>query len=124
MASWQLTNTVGHISAYLGNKMEEPFDTGDFFESKDGTKIPRNSQFPIVVLKAKKVQLDTLAKNLQNSKLLFIVYVQDMIDLGDDEKLATALKAKNFQEMDIIGIGIFGLNDDVKKLTGELKLWK
>ncbi|MBI3442534.1 MAG: hypothetical protein HY007_02105 [Candidatus Sungbacteria bacterium] len=31
LASWQLTNTIGHIAAYLGNKMSEPFDTGEFF---------------------------------------------------------------------------------------------
>ncbi|MHB8652168.1 MAG: hypothetical protein ACYC8S_03475 [Minisyncoccota bacterium] len=48
VASWQLTNTVGHIAAYLGNKMSVPFDTGEHFVSRDGTSFPRNSQFPVV----------------------------------------------------------------------------
>ena len=40
LVSWQLTNTIGHIAAYLGNKMSEPFDTGEAFVSKDkGIKI-------------------------------------------------------------------------------------
>jgi len=124
LASWQLTNTIGHIAAYLGNKMSEPFDTGEFFASKDEINFPRNSQFPIVALKADEDQLRNLAGRLKNSHLSWIVYVQEMIDMIDDEELASVLKTKTFKDIDILGIGIFGPKEELKTLTGEFKLWK
>jgi len=124
VASWQLTNTVGHIAAYLGNKMSEPFDTGECFVSKDGVNFPRNSQYAIVALRATKDDLTNLANKLIGSKLLWIVYVQEMIDLLDDEELGKTLNSINSMEMNILGIGIFGSKEELKELTGMLRLWK
>lgn len=124
MASWQLTNTIGHIAAYLGNKMSEPFDTGEFFASQDGHKLPRNSQFPIVVLRATKDEIMSLSLKLQDSNLLWIAYMKEMIDMIDDEELAEALALKASKDMDILGLGIFGQKEELKNLTGGFKLWK
>ena len=124
MASWQLTNTVGHIAAYLGNKMAEPFDTGQYFVSQDGANFPRNSQFAIVVLRASAEELKALAAKLPSANLLWIVYVQEMIDMIDDEELDKALSAVESENMDILGVGIFGGKEELKSLTGSLKLWK
>lgn len=124
LASWQLANTIGHISAYLGNKMSEPFDTGEYFVSKDEINFPRNSQFAVVALKATKEELKNLAANLHGTKLSWIVYVQEMIDMIDDEELGTALSMIQSEEMNILGIGLFGPKDKLKELTGKFKLWK
>lgn len=124
LASWQLTNTIGHIAAYLGNKMSEPFETGKYFISKDGINFPRNSQFAVVALRATKDELKNLAARLRDTKLSWIVYVQEMIDMIDDGELAKALSIVPADEMDILGIGIFGPKDVLKELTGSLRLWK
>lgn len=124
VASWQLTNTIGHIAAYLGNKMREPFDTGAYYVSKDGLNFPRNSQFPIVTLRATKEQLADLLRQLRDSDLLWIAYVQGMIDMEDDEELAVSLQAIPSEEMDVLGIGMFGSKERLKGLTGGLKLYK
>ena len=124
LASWPLTNTIGHIAAYLGNKMADPFDTGKYFASKDGFDLPRNSQYAIVALKATKDELKDLAARLRGGSLSHIVYVQEMIDMIDDEELAKALSTVSSAEMDILGIGVFGPKDELKKLTGTLQLWK
>jgi hypothetical protein len=58
--SWKLLNTVGHIAAFLGNKMDSNFATGDHFETKDGVKYPRNSQYPLIALSATQQQLRDL----------------------------------------------------------------
>lgn len=124
LASWQLTNTVGHITAYLGNKMVENFDTGKYFVSEDGLEYPRNSQYAIVALKASKDELNNLVFELRGTDLLWIAYVQEMIDLLDDEELSRVLKEKKSAEMDILGVGVFGPKDELKKLTGKMGLWK
>lgn len=124
LKSWELTNTVGHIAAYLGNKMEHNFDTGKHFQSKDGHLYPRNSQYAIVALKASKSDLKVLVAKLQTEKFLWIAYVQDMIDLMDDVELAHAMEQKISDEMDVLGVGIFATKDELKLLTGKLQLWK
>lgn len=124
LASWQLTNTVGHIAAYLGNKMKELFDTGESFVSKDGMSFPRNSQFAVVALKASRQELKSLNNNLRESSLLWITYVQEMIDMIDDEELANSLKQISSDDMDILGIGLFGPKETLKEMTSTLKLWK
>lgn len=57
LESWQVLNAVAHISAFIGNKMKDRFDTGEYFETKDGQYHPRNSQFPIIILSTDAKQL-------------------------------------------------------------------
>lgn len=40
---WQAMNAIAHTAAYLGNKMEAGFDTGDYFVTQDGKHHPRNT---------------------------------------------------------------------------------
>ena len=124
LASWQLTNTIGHIAAYLGNKMKEPFDTGESFVSKDGITFPRNSQFAVVALKASLEELRSLNNTVSDSGLLWITYVQEMIDMIDDEELAKSLQSISSNDINILGIGLFGSKDTLKEMTETLKLWK
>lgn len=124
LMSWQLTNTVGHITAYLGNKMSETFDTGEYFLSKDQLPFPRNSQFAVVALKTTVEELKNLVARVRATDLLWIVYTQEMIDLIDDQELEKALSLVEFQELNILGIGLFGSKEKLKELTGHLKLWK
>ena len=124
LASWQLANTIGHIAAYLGNKMKEPFDTGEYFASKDGINFPRNSQFAIIALSAKEEELKNLAAKLYGAKLPWIAYIQEMIDMIDDGEISEKLSTINADQMDILGIGIFGPKEELKELTGAFRLWK
>ncbi len=124
VASWQLTNTVAHIAAYLGNKMSAPFDTGEYFVTRDGVNFPRNSQFAIVTLRATAEEIKKLAHNIRQSGLLWIAYVQEMIDMIDDEELAKAFISISSEETNILGIGMFGSKETLGTLTSTFKLWK
>lgn len=76
LESWQVLNTVAHISAYLGNKMKVKFGTGDFFETTN------------------------------------------------DEEIVKILSNKTDDEIEYLGIGIFGENEQVNKLTKMFSFWK
>ena len=104
--------------------MSEPFDTGNYFISKDGLDYPRNSQFSIIALKATQDDLLNLVEKLHQSKLLWIGYVQEMVDMIDDEELVRSLSNKASHDMDLLGAGIFGSKEELKQFTGGLKLWK
>lgn len=122
--SWQLTNTVAHIAAYLGNKLRHPFDTGESFTTIDSAKIPRNSQYGIVTLSATAAQLKELANTVREQKLLWIIYTQEMIDLIDDTELETRFAKTSFPDLNILGIGLFAEKEVLKTLTKHLSLWK
>lgn len=75
LKSWQLLNTVGHLTAYLGNKMPDKFDTGEYFQTADGVNYPRNCQFPLIALSASQQDLKQLVKRVKESDLLYIAYI-------------------------------------------------
>ncbi|HEY4483160.1 MAG TPA: DUF2000 domain-containing protein [Candidatus Paceibacterota bacterium] len=120
---WQVTNTIGHIAAYLGNKIGDKLLTGESFTTKDGVTLPRNSQYPIIVLSADE-KLHSLLAEVQKSGFLYVAYIKNMIDEIDDAKLEVTVTSLDLSDLDILGIGIFGPNETVKSITKPLKLWK
>ena len=121
---WQVLNTAAHMSAFIGNKMTVPFDTGTYFSSKDAVNFPRNSQFPIVILSAKSGQIRNLYKKIEASGLLYIVFIKEMIETNIDQEIIELLKDKNSTDIDYLGIGIFGEKEHVDRFTKKFSLWK
>jgi hypothetical protein len=70
------------------------------------------------------LEIQSIVRNVRNSTLLWIAYVQEMIDMVDDEELAKALSSVPSEEMNILGVGIFGSKEEVEGFTGGLRLWK
>src|SRR3989344_3800604 len=103
---WQVTNTIGHIAAYLGNKIGDKLLTGENFTTKDGVSIPRNSQYPIIVLSSDEKLYNLLAE-AQKSGLQYIAYIKNMIDEIDDTKLELTVTSLNLSDLDILGVGVF-----------------
>ena len=121
---WQVLNTVAHCSAQLANKMKEPFDTGVSFDTKDGVAHPRNSQYAIVALSADSAELPTLASAVRASGLQHIGFFREMIETNDDAEIVTALAQKTEEQIEYLGVGIFGDKEAVGKLTKKFSLWK
>lgn len=123
LPNWQIMNTSGHIAAFLGNKMPANFDTGKYFTTKDGTFLPRNTQYPIITLAASAGQLIKLMQQVRKTQLLHIGYVPEMLETTDDQKLALAISRKTDAEINYAGIGIFGPKDQVDLLIKSFPLW-
>lgn len=123
LGEWKLLNALSHMGAFLGNKMPDSFDTGVYFETKDGQKLPRNSQFPIVVLSATKSQIKELTKSAQKEGTLFITFTKDMIETTDDKKLGKMLSEQDSEYLDYLGIGLFGKKSELDEITKGLNLW-
>jgi lysyl-tRNA synthetase, class II len=121
---WKLSNTIGHISAYLGNKMTDPFDTGKHFTTKDGKLLPRNSQHPIVTLSASKEKLSELVSKVRELGLPYLAYVPEMIEFIKDSDLERSLGSKEEKEVEYLGVGTFGSTSIINELTKGLDLFK
>ncbi|NCS32547.1 DUF2000 domain-containing protein [bacterium] len=125
LPSWQVLNTIAHVSAYFGNKITEPFDTGDNFVTKDGVLLPRNSQFPIIALAAHSAEaMRNLAQKVRASEnILGMYFIKEMIETTDDNELENSVSAMNETDLIYYGVGLFGKNEVVKELTKNFKLW-
>jgi lysyl-tRNA synthetase class 2 len=124
LEGWQLTNTIGHLSAYLGSKIGNELVSRATFETKDEQEIVANSQYPIITMVAKPGQMLNFLNKVEESGLQHLAYTQSMIDFNDDEELAEDFISKDKDEVNYIGIGVFGSNDEIDKLTKKFSLWK
>jgi len=121
---WQVTNTIAHIAAKVGRAVPD-FETGDFFKTKDGFNIPRNTQYPIVVFQTEGItKIRNLLIKIQAEGLPYLAYIREMIDYTSDEELLNAVQQKNEEEIEYLGIGTFGDNEVLRLLTKKLSLWK
>ena len=125
LESWQLTNTVGHLSAFLGaNIGKEKITSVSTFKTKD-SEIPADSQYPVITMAAKSSeQLFNLLKRVEENNLIHLAFTKDMIDYNDDVELADALVKQDKSKLDYLGIGIFGENEIIVLLTKKFSLWK
>ena len=121
---WQIMNTACHIAAKLGKEVER-FDTGPRFITKEGFSIPRNSQYPIIVFRAKNSgELRSLLVEVWDAQLPYLAFVREMIETTNDEELQEILVNKTEEELEYFGVGTFGDDDTVKRLTKKFSLWK
>ena len=123
LGEWKLLNALSHMAAFIGNKMPDTFDTGTYFVTKDGVKLPRNSQFPIVVLSATKSQIRDLTEQAQKQGVLEITFTKDMIETTDDKKLEKMIGEQASDHLDYLGIGLFGQKSQLDEITKGLNLW-
>lgn len=125
LKGWQLTNTVGHLTAYLGAQIgKDNFQSTISFETKDGTSLPANCQYPVITKSATVKQLENLVSKVEKSDLPYLIYTMDMIDSGDDVELTKMFEKQEKAKLRYLGIGIFGDNKKVDKLTNKFSLWK
>ncbi|HEY4522170.1 MAG TPA: DUF2000 domain-containing protein [Candidatus Paceibacterota bacterium] len=125
LPGWQFANAVAHVAAYFGNKWGDTFGTGEYFESKDNVKLPRNSQYPIIIKRANgDEQLKNLFEKAKTANVQHHVFIREMIDHTSDEDLQKALDGKALAEIEFLALGVFGLNDDVNTLTKKFGLWE
>ena len=124
LEQWQVLNTTAHISANFGNLLGENFGTAPFFVTQNNAKIPRNTQYPIIILGANTEELQQFAISSQNFVDVEIIYfIREMIETTSDKKIAKLLKTKNFKDIEFLGVGLFGENNIVKSLTNRFNLF-
>lgn len=122
--NWQQDNTIGHISAYLGNRLGSDFNVVENFITKDGVEIPRNTQYPIIALSAKPGQMMNLLNRVRESGLEYLAYTKEMIDTTNDAEIQEIYDEKESGELELLGVGFFGKNEDVDALTKKFSLLK
>ncbi len=126
LEGWQLTNTVAHISGLLGSEIgKNKLTTREEFALQGGEAIKANAQYAMIMMKAKSAeQLYNLLTKAEQQGVQSMAFVQDMINLNLDKDLQHTLGAQKKSELDYIGVGLFGTNEEISQLTKKFSLWK
>lgn len=123
LPSWQVMNAIAHVSGYLGNKIAT-FLSDENFVTKDGQNHPRNSQYAIIILKNSEKGLRRFMRNVRESGLLYHGFIREMIESTDDTAIQEIVGSKRDDEIEYLGVGIFGPIQKVDELTQGMSLWK
>ncbi len=125
LESWQMANTVAHISGYMGNNIpKEQFVTADNFVTSDGKTLPRNTQYPIIIKRASEKELHKILQKLRETHLKHHVFIKEMQDTNNDAEITDTLKNQSEDDTIFYGLGVFGSSDQVDALTKNFQLWK
>lgn len=124
LPAWQVLNCLANISAHFGHYLTDNYWTGSIFSTKDQINIPRNTQYPTIVFETDQDGIKSFVskiKDIQNIEKMY--FTKEMIESTDDSEIQRYIGSKNFNDIEILGVGIFGENTLLKSLTSCFKLW-
>jgi len=122
---WRVVNAVAHMEAIVGNELpKDKLVSGDSFVGSDQLAIPRNSQYPIIVMRADEKELHKLYDKVRAAKLKHHVFIKEMQDTTNDEEIVNTLKDQAIADTIFYGVSFFASNDQADDLTKGFQLWK
>jgi lysyl-tRNA synthetase, class II len=125
VSGWKFANTVGHLSTYLGAKVgKQDLLQTDNFTTADGA-IPANAKLAIIIKQAtSNEELQSLANAAKNQKLPHLGFVKEMLEFHTDAEVQAAVSGKTSDQLEYLGVGVYGSIKDVDALTAAFKLWE
>jgi lysyl-tRNA synthetase class 2 len=124
MEPWQELNTVAHLNAAFGARVGRgDLFTRDTINSKDNQKIKLNIKNAIMIKTADSGKaLRGLLEEAKKEKLEVDEFTREMIETTSDKKVIEITAGKNFDEIEYLGVLIYGPKEVVEKLTQDFKL--
>lgn len=124
LPGWQVLNCLANISAHFGHHLTDNYWTAPTFITKDQIGIPRNIQFPTIVFESDEMGIRNFVSKVKNNQNVEKMYfTKDMIEATDDNEIQRLIGSRNFSDINIFGVGVFGENNLLKHLTSSFKLW-
>lgn len=124
MESWQEMNAIAHLNAAFGARVGKKLLYQDEISTKDNDKIKLNIQHAIMIKSGDSSgQLQKLSDAGKKAGLQVAEFTREMIETTDDKKVIEMTKAKNKDEVEYLGLLVFGKKADVEKLTKGFELF-
>jgi lysyl-tRNA synthetase, class II len=115
---WTQLNTASHLSASLAARLGTRLIDIDSTTSKDHISIPMNIQHAIVNYGAQNSNtLHQYIVDAKNKGLDYSVFTKDMMNSSDDATVELNHSKKEFKDIEILGVCIYGKIGDVQELT-------
>jgi lysyl-tRNA synthetase class 2 len=122
---WRVANAVAHMTAIIGNATaKERLTSGDYFVGADGVAIPRNSQHPIIIMRADEKELHKLFDKIREKDLTHHVFIKEMQDTNNDAQIVEDLKQQPMADTTFYGVTFLAPNDIADELAKGFQLFK
>jgi len=121
---WQEMNTIAHLNAaYWARKWKELF-AFDSTKTQDWIDITMNTSHAIMIKESNTWnEIKELIKNARENGLLVTEFTREMLETSDDDKIAKTYKEKDFNNIEYLGILVYGKMKEVKKITEKFGLY-
>lgn len=121
---WRAMNAVAHMTAIIGNKTKtEQLTSGDYFVGNDGTAIPRNSQYPIIIMRAAGKDLHKLFGKISAKNIPHHVFIKEMQDTTDDKEIVEILAGQSMADTTFYGVTFLAPHELADELTKGFQLF-
>lgn len=122
---WQAMNSVGHLAAAFGARQGEKLFYQDEITTQDGKVIKLNTTQAIMIKDGKDNQsLLKLKSEAESAGLHLSEFTREMIETSDDRKVASVTRNKKLEEVEFLGLLVYGKKSTVDRMTEEFDLLK
>ncbi len=124
MEPWQELNAIAHLNAAFGARAGKKLFFQDEIHTKDKGAIKLNIQHAIMIKSAgSSKELQKLCLDGKKAGLEVAEFIREMIETTDDRKIIAGMKEKKLDQVEHLGVLLFGKKSEVEKLTKSLKLY-
>lgn len=120
LEAWQRLNVTAFLVSGIAGA--HPQIMGEPYEDADGTPYLALLGQPVVVLEADAETLKAAHARATGRQLATSVYTHDMFGTGHDEANRAVVKAVRRDDLDLVGIAVFGPRNGVDKTVKGARL--
>lgn len=122
---WQKLNTVAHLNASFAAREGKRLFMQDTVVTQDGQSIKLNIQHAIMMKDAPtNTELIEVVKKAREGGLVAVEFTREMIGTTDDRKVRDATALKDLQNVEFLGVLVFGERKEVDAITKHFPLSK
>ena len=123
MEGWQEQNTVAHLAAQLGVRGGSELLKFNSIKTEDGYELPMNIQHAILIKESDDTaSLRTLHQEAKKVGLHDAVFTREMLETTNDNKVRDNTAAKQINDVEYLGVLVFGSKSEVDAVTGDFIL--
>ncbi len=124
LEKWQELNTVAHLNAAFGARTGKSLFSRDIITSKDSTDIKLNIKNAILVKTIPtSEEVRKLISDARNQGLQVDEFTREMIETTNDKKIVEITASKNYNDIEYLGVLVYGPKDSVSQLTKDFLLY-
>ncbi len=117
-------NAIAHMTVGLGAKIKNKEEMRlTNYKDADGGDHDHISEIPFIVVAANSNKIRNVRKACQSNNIEFTDFTHAMIEGGYEAQIKRSAETKE-EDMDYLGIAMFGDWDVVSELTRKFSLWK
>ncbi len=125
MEKWQEMNALSHLAAEMAGKVKSDLFYQDKIETKDNVKLNLNMQHPILIKESNSnLELLDFVTMCKDNNVEAYIFTREMLETNNDKKIITLTKSKNFTDIELLGVSVFGDKEKILELTKVFGLYK